>query len=38
MGGIRDSVVGRRVTFVFMSFSNFFSWFRIGVRVTEKEG
>lgn len=38
MGGIRDSVAGRRVTSAFMSLSNSSSWFRTGARVTEKEG
>lgn len=38
MGGIRDSVAGRRVTSAFMSLSNSSSWFRTGARATEKEG
>lgn len=38
MGGIRDSVAGRRVTSAFMSLSNSSSWFRTGARVTEKDG
>lgn len=37
MGGIRDSVAGRRVTSAFMSLSNSSSWFRTGARATEKE-
>lgn len=38
MGGIRDSVAGRRVTSAFMSLSNSSSWFRTGARATEREG
>lgn len=37
MGGIRDSVAGRRVTSAFMSLSNSSSWFRTGARATEKK-
>lgn len=38
MGGIRDSVAGRRVTSAFMSLSNSSSWFRTGAQATEREG
>lgn len=38
MGGILDSVAGRRVTSAFMSLSNSSSWFKTGAQATEREG
>lgn len=38
IGGMRDSMEGRRVILVFMSFSSFFSWFRIAGRRWEARG